>query len=150
MSQFRARFKARYQKESDNVSTGLDGFYVMAFGYAAALTNTNVVASSLGRPDVANAFARLDDPSGMRVAHTPASIAGGVRALAAGQNLDLVGTQMLLDWDPTTGYPKDNYGVGCIKRDTTTGALTIEIAEPYLNLPTQTMVGTYSGTVCGY
>ena len=150
MSQFRARFKARYQKESDNVSTGLDGFYVMAFAYAASLATAGVDPDAIDGPTFAKAFARLGDPAGVRAPHVPSSIANGVRALGAGQNLDLVGTQFSLDWDPITGYPKDSYGVGCIKRDSQTGAMTIEIEGPRWNLATNEMEGTYSGTVCGY
>ncbi len=150
MSQFRARYKARYQRESDNVSTGLDGLYIMGFGYAASLTTAGVDPDAIDGPTFAKAFARLGDPAGVRTPHMPSTIANGVRALGAGQSLDLVGTQFSLDWDPVTGYPADNFGVGCIKRDDQTGTMTIEIEGPYWNVATNKMEGTYAGTVCGY
>ena len=99
------------------VSAPYDAFYLVAYA-AIALGSEPVTGKSLAR-----AMSRLLPP-GDPIDVGPSGIYPAIKALHAGKNIDLVGAQTSLDFNPETGDPTVDVAVYCLdaKRQATVEA----------------------------
>jgi hypothetical protein len=115
-AEFRSAFRRRYSRPANAVA-GYETFSAAAFAITAAVNLQSVAVASLSGPDIVSGLKRLI--GGPTVVNLKAAdISRGISALKNREQVDLIGVQSELDWDPATGELKAESAIYCLKRET--------------------------------
>lgn len=107
--EFRARYKARYLKETvddGGGESGYEAYYALAYANIDAINNPTNVSKKITGEDLAVSLKALrSSPEATIVDFKPTSITQAIERLRTRQRIDLRGIYSELEWDDQTGAP---------------------------------------------
>ena len=131
------RFRSRYGGRVDQAHFGYDAFYAAAHAIAWADRRAVVAA-----PSVAIALGHLQ--SGPAIDVGPDGITDALAQFALGQDINLVGSSNLLDWDSSTRATRSDVTVWCLSRNPDGSLGLVESAGPVWHAATGEVTGQYA------
>jgi hypothetical protein len=114
--EFRDTYRRRYMTVPIAIA-GYEAFNAAAYGITAAVNLQSVAVASLSGPDVVQGLKRVIGGA-KKINLRAGDLTTGIAALVNREQVNLLGVQTELDWDPATGELPSESAILCLKRET--------------------------------